>query len=155
MFYMLNNFIAILYKKLFNFTFDNNKLYYRNVIISNNIKTILTFLGLCYTQYKRIKTNEDIIKFISGSHFFNIDYYNLKNITIRRQFDYKSYIHKKIKDINYINEEHKIYLILYKDNYYINLHNYELIKQFYNFDIFIEDNSIKIDKVLEFFKKYN
>ena len=104
---MIDNYISILYKKIFNADLKNNKLYLESVLISNSKYKILEFLGLCYREYKKgFKKQLDIYEYIKGSHYFNNDLFfddanfrsHLNIYPKQRNFEWEKYDPVKLKN---------------------------------------------------------
>lgn len=154
---MLDLFLIEIYKVLY-LDLKNFELKFENKIISKNKKAIINFLGLCYTQYQKgFKSNIEIFEYIKGSHFFNIEYFNNKQLkeyhnffSKRNQYDYKFYKKFIISENDYfnLNDLDKSLFINFKISYK-NLQN--LSNKNINL---IEDRTIYLDKVIKFFKNF-
>ena len=96
----MDKLIEIIYKKIFNADYIiRNGLYYNNVLITNNIKLIYEFIGLC--NCKEIKSEKDKFDYIIGSHFFNIEFFDNINLINYYQKNPKNRIFIKNKDDEY------------------------------------------------------
>jgi hypothetical protein len=161
---IVDSLISEIYKNVFYLNFSNNKLKYKSKTIASNLNAIINFLGLCYTSYKNgFETESDAYNYISGSHYFNIEYFKnkkllryYKNKAIKKSYDYKKYKRFILTKDDFIKIKEKYLIKEINDRYIISLVDYlnHNLQDKYSSIKFKEDTSIYAQSINSFFLKF-